>query len=233
MDILYTLKCGSNCDELTYSLRTLRNIPHERVFIVGDCPDNIRKDKVVHIPTVQTGTKWKNSMHNFRTACTDNRLSEDFILMNDDFFILRPITEKDLLVRWGTMQAVHDLYFKKHGKETNWMRGMRETAELLKKRGISDPVCYDLHTPMILNKRKFLQLFELDGVKDIDVLHARSLYGNLYGVGGTYMDDVKYLAEGDFDPKKYDKFVSCSNVGFLKMKDFLAGKFNTKSEYEI
>lgn len=201
--------------------------------MVGDCPDNIRKDKIVHIPTEQTGTKWRNSIHNLRTACADERLSDDFILMNDDFFILRPIKEKDLKVHWGTMQSVHDMYSKKHGKETRWCKGMRETAELLKKRGFEEPKCYDLHTPMVLNKRHFLGIFELEGVNDIDVLHARSLYGNLYGVPGTYMDDVKYLADSSFNQKKYDKFLSCSNVGFLKIKDFLGSKFPNKSEYEV
>lgn len=232
MDIVYTLKCGSNCDELTYSLRSLCNLPHERVFLVGGCPGNICKDKVIYIPTEQKGTKWKNSMHNLRTVCADQRLSDDFILMNDDFFILQPVTVQDLNVYWGTMESVHELYQKKHGYETNWCKGMRETAELLKKHGISEPLCYDLHTPMVLNKRKFLSLFDIDGVKDIEVLHARSLYGNLYGVGGTYQEDVKVLAGGEFDQGKYDKFLSCSNVGFLKIKDFLAGKFNARSKYE-
>lgn len=232
MDILYTLKCGSNCDELTYSLRSLCNLPHDKVFIVGDIPANIRKDKVIYIHTEQTGTKWRNAINNIKTACADSRLSDDFVLFNDDFFVMQPITVQDLNVHWGTVQSVYDIYYKRNAGQTNWCKGMKQTQELMQKCGIEAPLCYDLHTPMVFNKHKFLQMFDIEGVADIDVLHARSLYGNLYGVGGAYMYDVKYQG-GDFEPKKYEKFLSCSNAGFSKIKNFLDGKFKNKSEYEV
>ena len=110
MDILYTLKQCDQCDELIYSLRSLCNLPHDRVFLVGGCPKNIDKSKVVYIPTEQKGTKWRNSTNNVKTACKDPRLSDDFILMNDDFFVLKPINDpaKELNLQQGTIQIVRD-----------------------------------------------------------------------------------------------------------------------------
>ena len=43
MDIVYLVKNSRTNDELTYSLRTLVNVPHDKVFLVGGCPDNIKK----------------------------------------------------------------------------------------------------------------------------------------------------------------------------------------------
>lgn len=57
MDIVYLVKeCRIN-EELTYSLRSLVNLPHDKVFLVGGCPTNIDKTKITHIPTLQGNNK--------------------------------------------------------------------------------------------------------------------------------------------------------------------------------
>lgn len=61
MDIVYVLKPCTHNDELTLSIRTLQNIPHDKVFIVGGAQRNINKDKVVFIETKQNLSKWQNS----------------------------------------------------------------------------------------------------------------------------------------------------------------------------
>lgn len=49
MDILYLCRPGENL-ELRYSLRSLRNVPHGRVWIFGDCPDWVTNVNLVHQP---------------------------------------------------------------------------------------------------------------------------------------------------------------------------------------
>ena len=233
MDIVYSLKICSNCDELTYSLRSLRNVPHDKVFIVGGCPDNIRKEKIIHIPTEQTGTKWVNAKNNVKRACIDERLSDDFIYMNDDFFFMQPIAEpvKELNLYWDTMSAVYDIYFKRCAGETNWCKGMKQTRELLIKQGFTDPLCYDLHTPIIFNKTKFLKMFEeIAGLDDIPVLHWRSVYGNLYAQNASKTSDVKVRTANDI--KIGGKLLSCSDGGFAALRQILSKLFSQKSEYE-
>lgn len=234
MDILYTLKQCDQCDELIYSLRSLSNVPHDKVFLVGGCPSWVDKSKVIHIPTEQKGTKWHNSTNNVKAACLDARLSDDFILMNDDFFILKPIQDpaKEFNLQQGTIKSVYAYYFGRNAGQTNWCKGMRETGELMQKQGILEPLSYDLHTPMVFNKNKFLQMFDIAGVNDIAVLHWRSLYGNLFLPNAEYMKDIKYRTNEAFDESKYDKFISCSNAGFLQIRQFLSNKFPNRSIYE-
>lgn len=235
MDVLYLMANIGNGAELKYSLRTLVNLPHERVFISGGCPACIDKSKVVHIPTKQEGTKYENSSNNLKAACRDPRLSEDFILMNDDFFITQPITDpvQELSLNRGKLDDVFQFYFNKFAGSSGWAKGMRDTGNWLKKRGISEPLCYELHIPMIMNKRKVLDMFALNGVENLPIFHKRSAYGNIYHIGGEKIKDVKVTSSSIFKPEKVGKFLSCDDVSFPEVKTFLDLKYSAKSEYEI
>ncbi len=230
MDIVYIVKPGRVNDELTFSLRSLKNIPHGKVFIVGGCPANINKKNVCHIPTEQTATKWQNSTRNLLVACKDRQISKDFILFNDDFFILRPIQEQDLLLDRGPLIEVYNEYVGKY-TDNEYIRGMRQTAELLKNLGIDNPISFELHIPMILNKNKVLKMFDLPGVKDIKVLHKRTLYGNLYLSGTQTVQDVKCY--NHFNAHKPRTFLSSIDTFFEPLRYWLIGQFPNKCPYEI
>lgn len=233
MDILYTLKNNYSGEELRYSLRSLENIPHDRVFFVGGCP-KWAKD-IIHIPTNQTGTKYKNTTHNIQTACYNSELSEDFILMNDDFFILDTIKNptKELNLYMGTVQSYIDKLKKRHPTGSAYIKGMEQTKEFLQGLGVLDPLSYELHIPFVLNKNKFLKMFELLGVKDIPCFHKRTVYGNLHLKVGTDTQDVKIFFNSSFVPNKLGKFISCDDMGFCLLHNFLLNKFPKKSIYEI
>lgn len=234
MDILYTLAENYDGEELRYSLRSLENIPHNNVFIVGGCPRWVKN--VNYIPTNQTGTKYKNTTANLAAACKDTRLSDDFIYFNDDFFILQPIKDpaEELNLYNGTCAHQIDLYRKNYQELKPYARGAVETCEFLRGLGIADPKCYELHIPFIFNKEKFLQMLELPEFNTINGLHAhkRTLYGNLHLTGGKHTLDVKFFLRDFFDARKYDKFLSCDDTGFSRVKPFLLSKFNKKSKYE-
>lgn len=235
MDVLYTIKDGREFnEELIYSLRSLINIPHDRVFIVGGFPSDIKKSEIIHIPTEQKSTKWRNSTSNLKTAILDDRLSDDFIYMNDDFFILKPISEpvKELNLHFGTMAAYYDRLAKKHA-ETPYMRGMLETSNLLINLGIKEPLSYELHIPFVFNKKHLKQMFSIKGIDNINVLHKRSLYGNLYLKNSKFHSDVKIHTDKEFDTNKCDKFLSTNDLSFIKIRPFLEAQFNKKSKYEI
>ena len=216
-------------------MRSLKNLPHDRVFFVGGCANSVKRENVFYIPNKQDKGKWRNSTANVKLACSDDRLSDDFILMNDDFFILREVKDpiEELNLHRGSIKNVYDYYAKKYSNETEWSKGMRLTEEVIKAQGIKEPLCYELHIPMVINKKKFLDIFNIKGLETINCLHKRSLYGNLYLKGSKYAEDVKVLNSGGFDPGKYRKFLSCSDSGFKKVKDFLSSKFAEKSVYEV
>ena len=234
MDIVYSLKNASSNPELTYSLRSLINVKHDRVFLVGGCPSNINKKEVIHIPTVQSKIKWQNSTNNFKLACMDSRLSNDFILMNDDFFILKPIDPlTDLNLHRGTIKKVYTYYVELMKREGQWTRGMRETSTILKMHGIENPLSYELHIPMLVNKMKYLKLFEIVGKDITPYIQPRSLYGNLYYKNSSYIDDVKLLTGKPFDELNLGKFLSCSDATFKRINSFLDKTFKTKCKYEL
>lgn len=233
MDIVYTLSNKYDGEELRYSLRSLENIPHDKVFLVGGCPKWAKN--IIHIPTSQTGTKYKNTTNNLKSACNDPRVSSNFIFMNDDFFILGPIKSptKELNLHNGTVQSVLDIKLKKYKDGTPYFRGMAQTKEFLQGLGIADPLSYELHIPFIFNKKKVLKMYELPGVEKIPCFHKRTVYGNLYLNGGEYIKDVKFFMYDGFLPKKLGKFISCDDMGFYNLSNFLITKFTKKSIYEV
>lgn len=232
MDIIYPYIKGD--DEIIYSLRSLVNLPHDKVFIVGEKPEGIDLKKVCYIPFAQTKTKYKNTTEIVKMMCNNSAVSEDFILMNDDFFILKEIKNpaEELNLYRGNAFNVYEHYIQKYG-ENGYSKGMLETAKLLQDLGINEPLCYELHTPFIFNKSKFLNMFDIKGVADILALHKRSLYGNLYLKGGTSMKDVKIFAFSDTNIDAGQKFVSCSDTAWANLKIYLQNLFNSKSKYEV
>lgn len=232
MDIVYSLSSKYEGDELRYSLRSLENVPHDKVYFVGGCPK--WATNIFHIPTMQNGTKWQNVPRNLVTVCKDPRISENFIYFNDDFFVLDKVKNpaKELNLYNGTVQRVLDRLNKKHPFPTPYMRGMAQTQSLLKELGKSEPLSYELHIPCVFNKDNFVKMFDIEGVTKIDVLHYRSLYGNLYLTGGKDARDVK-IWPGSQSNGSAGQFISCSNNGFACIKEFLVQKFPKKSHYEL
>lgn len=235
MDIVYLYK-NSGRDEIIYSLRSLENIPHDKVFIVGDCHKYINKEKVIYIPAENNGSKYHNTTANLKLACQDERLSDDFILMNDDFFILKPIKEpkEELNFHKGTIDKVVERLLGRYSQGSEYIRGMAQTGELLKKIGIEDPLCYELHIPFVLNKHNFLQMFKdfADDIAKIKCFHKRSFYGNLYYKDSKFMTDIKTDGVKNLFPQKEQKFISSSDFSFDTMKFFLKDLLSKKSIYE-
>ena len=234
MDIVYPLRNCNICEELVYSLRSLENLPHDKIFFVGGFPNNIRRDNITYIPRAQTSTKWENSTENIKTACLDSRVSDNFVLMNDDFFILKPLqnVEKELCFNLGTVEEVYRKYHNRGMSQTAYVKGMEETKQFLKDLGISEPICFELHIPMIFNKQKFLDIFKLPNIDKISVLHWRTVYGNLYQKSSVQREDVKVLIKDVFTESK-DKFLSSGDATWGKVKPFLKSLFPNKSVHEF
>lgn len=232
-DILYPYQKG-DC-EMKYSLRSLENLPHGKVFIYGDLPENISAKKVHYIPFEHSGTKYKNTTAIMELAARNEEISDDFILMNDDFFVMQKIINPDeeLNLYRGDALEVYKDYTDRYGKEANYAKGMLETIKFMQSLGIERPLSYELHTPMIFNKRKFLDMLNIKGVRDILALHKRSLYGNLYKQGGVAMEDVKIFTINPYTPPPDKKFISCSDTAWANLREYMQKFFNKKSIYEV
>lgn len=173
MDIVYILGNGSlaNNEEIRYSLRSAQKymLDLDKVFVVGECPDFLTN--IIHIPADDPFKKpWQNALNKIKKACQHSDLSSDFLLFNDDFFMLQPF--------FG--DSFPFLYIPNSDG------------------GNSGRFSYAIHCPIKLNKDLFLQmpLTPLDS-GDYSV---RSFYCNFFGVPGEPGRDVIMTRGGTAPP---------------------------------
>ena len=231
MDIVYIVRAGEVNEELRYSLRSLRNLPHRRVVIAGYIPKWVRN--VVSIPVNQNQvTKYANAEQNWQHAMNDHRVSDNFILFNDDFFVMQPLAGLPNLHR-GKLNDVIRYYEQINSGQ--YLQNMERTRDLLLEFGIEEPLSYALHVPMMMNKkrRKVLQATQLMFNESGLDIQMRTLYGNFYHLGGEYYDDVKANGLNDM-PDKSAVFLSSNDQTFMRGKigEYIKATFTEKSYYE-
>ena len=181
MDFVYICKPGDN-EELRYSIRSvLYSFPDANIWVVGGKPAWYSGN---YIPVDQKHHKYANAIYNLQAICDSDKISEEFILMNDDFFIIKKINKIDNFYN-GLLSIKIDRYTKITGSSM-YIKKLILTKNRLIEYGIEDPLDYELHIPMVMQKEK---------LKDIILKYPsclwRSMYGNIYNVGGSQMEDVK------------------------------------------
>lgn len=230
MDIVYFVRPSNYNDELKYSLRSLKNIPHGNVFMAGYMPGwtkNVKHIKAYHTP----GSSNSNTNRQLEAIANDNRVSEDFILMNDDFFIMSYMDEIPRLNR-GPIENVLAYY---EPADSMYYHGMLSTSEYIKTLGYKDVLCYELHVPMVMNKTNIREMFSQYRKLNpgLPQLHKRTLYGNMFNYGGESIEDVKvFNYDQQFD--KNSKFLSTTEGIWNKSEigKFIREQFQEKSKYE-
>lgn len=229
-DIVYVVRPGDDNEELRYSLRSVAaNMPHRNIVIAGYKPDWVKD--VRYIPVEQTGTKYQNAMANWVAAINDDYLSEDFILFNDDFYVMQPVEYLKTFHR-GRVQDVIRIYDHRGGP---YVTNMKRTAKLLNQLGVTEQFSYALHIPMFMNKTKYK--FLLGGIEaagyPLEGVQMRTLYGNFWRVGGEYHDDVK-VNKVDEIPDAGSVFLSSLDESFKGLVgELVRERFNKPCKYEV
>lgn len=227
-DLVVPVREGAVNEALRYALRSwAAHLPHRRVWLIGHRPRWAANVK--HIPTRQPGTKYANTTLAMRIACEHPEISDPFLWVNDDMFVMHSVEQMPVLHR-GPVRNV-EAYYEARSSGA-YLHGMRQTRDLLVKLGHEDPLSYELHVPMPVGKQGMLDALAVG--RDIPVLHKRTLYGNLAELGGSEIRDVKILHRR---PQGYDE----SSVFLSTMPDsFAAGavgiyirrSFRQASRYE-
>jgi hypothetical protein len=226
-DVLYILGRGSkqNDIELRLSLRSIeknaRNL--DRVFIVGNCPDWVQN--VIHIPEEDKCFPFSNHMRKVYKAI-EGGISENFLLMNDDFFMMKPFD-----VETYPYFIRKEMFNDKQGGLYRQM--LDNTVEILHKKGINNVLGYHCHVPIIYNSDNFLSLKRLWQRYERDSIgfSVRVVYGNLFVGSGIAIDDPKV-----FDDKMPEKIgasccISSHNNSINLLKD-IEKIFDKPSIYE-
>lgn len=230
-DVVYMLREGGPGDyeELRYSLRSLRNLPHGRVWIFGGRPPWVQG--VTHVEVQQGKIKHTNTGFVMGAIGRNTeRLSDEFYLFHDDYFIMEPIPEVGRMFRstwaeWLPSQSP--------------TRAQR-TQRLLKEFGKPSRLCYELHVPMIIEGAAYRDMIDsLESIKDGGVnllcqVQKRSLYGNWVNYGGERFVDPKIRIR-DRDKISFPgPYLSTSDTAFstYQVGVHLRSRFSDPSPYE-
>ena len=241
-DFVYILKENEINIELPYSLRSIEKYLSSyinKIFIVGYKPTWIKN--VEYIKTVQGSNKWKNSTNNVIQACKSNSISDNFILMNDDFFCCKeiPDLESSLNVCMGTVQNRIN-YCLKLENPNEWYKAFSKNKTLLEQLNI-EPEYYDfeIHSPIIINKLNFLEMINNPIVKEFlktdNIFLKRTVYKNMFkDVIPERVQDFKIKYKCDLEPNYNRNWISVydNSVGNYPVLDSFLKQFKDKSYFE-
>lgn len=227
MDVVYVNRDGGN-PELQYSLRTLVNVDHDRVWLFGGAPSWINEDTVLFKKRMQGGTPYSSTRGHIQAACGTAEVSDPFVLWNDDFFAMRHVGEVPVYHR-GLMEPLLEKYAS---MKTPWGKGLHETAALMKKRGmLTGALSYDVHLPLVVHKTEMREALRLAKSVHTDAVHLRTLYGAVANLGGIEHEDPKLLRRSDPFPR--GPWLSSSDDTFRStVEPVLRYLFPDKSPYE-
>lgn len=193
MDAVYLVKPGDWNEELRFSLRSLQqNMPYiGRVFIAGYCPTWVRGVETIDLEPLDD--KFENQFQSLRAACADGRVSDEFVLMNDDHFAV---------VRLDSLPAFHlgplGLLIKRLAKRGQtdsdmWFYGLKQTAAQMREWGYLNPNAYECHIPLLFNRQRLADHMDKATLRPFLWGAAYDAAGTLPGVLG---DNVKCAGLG-------------------------------------
>lgn len=235
MDVVWVCRNGPN-EELRYSIRSVvANMPHNDILVVGGKPDWYTGPFFpveTFINNRRSTNKYANVKNNLQQLVDSLQVSNEFIFMNDDFYIMQPLDR---------LQYYHNgLFddklktFKLYAPNASYVKMLQRTKSVLDGLGIKDPLDYTLHIPMLYHKNKLAQVLPYDG-------STRTLYGNVHKIGGRQIEDVKVhpKRQSPHAPEPFDymnnetPFLSTADTMFHTVKKNLLGKvFTQPSKYE-
>ena len=208
LDVVYFISAYPRLDAL-YSIRSVaENLEFNKLWIYGGKPGGIRPDHYECRRWQVGATKWDRVRNMYREVCENDEITEDFILFHDDFFVLKPVDSLEPEYCATLKKLAETIESRYSGEKTEYTALLRRTSDVLLRGGYSTK-SYELHKPFIFNREKMLKI-----LKDYPKEHCiRSIYANVYGIGGKSAQDVKISRNNDeyLGIVKNSDFISTSN----------------------
>jgi hypothetical protein len=222
MDVVYPYKRTADEFELRYSLRSLVNLPHARTVIGGDKP-RIVSDQVYWAGAIPHHDRFASSTINIVAAVEQCGIDGEFIVMNDDMFILEPWSVRH--EHRGTI----DEYLASETAKGGYRRRAEHTRDILRAHGVAEPLFFGLHTPTVYDASKILDLVsQFKGERYL----LRTLYHNLFPAPATYREDVKVRQWGTRDLPADVMSVSDMCAFDPRFRAWIHARFPEPSSYE-
>ncbi len=189
VDIVYAFH-GENTRDLALSVRLARkNLKNlGRIFVVGGNPLGV--EGIEHIPFADpnVANREGNITRKCLLACHLSRISDPFIFMSDDQFIIKGADAAKMPLR-------HKGSLEKHRVETKYGHKTRNTLLELNRLGLGN-LNFNTHWPVPVHKQQYIEAL---GLVPWDTenggLLCRSIYGNYaFGSNSEFCVDAKELA---------------------------------------
>lgn len=220
MNFVYACRSGEN-EELRYSIRSVKYFyPDSNIWVVGGRP---RWYLGNYVEVNQDKNKHTNVLNNLLAICDSDKIPNGFVYMNDDFFILDQNNQINFYYD-GTLEEKIKRYSETRGLNS-YTKQLVNTKTKLNKLGFNFPLNYEMHTPMPIEKHKLKKCLKYK----TSVLW-RSMYGNMFNVGGIMMDDVKI-----YNNIKHNKGFTSTSEGLsfnILLNSGLLDQLNTPSPHE-
>lgn len=200
-----------------------------RVFIMSATPPPEWTKNVEWIET-EDHPKWQSMHRKFIQMCQEKGLTSEVYLMEDDYYILRKIKFLPNY-SYGTIAAAQE----RRGilPNDNWLKSLLYTRDVLVKAGVKDPINYETHIPIVINRKKAPVWLD-----EGEPIRWHTAYGNLVKTRET--------RDCAFDVKAMDNealvallrlnttFLSSIETTFVtdRVKEALNYLFPEKSKYE-
>lgn len=218
MDYVYLCRDGEN-EELRYSIRSVvSNGNPDNIWVVGGRPDWYIGN---FLEVLQDKGKFENQVKSLKEVCNNSDISDDFVLMNDDFYILKPV--KEYKYYNGFLEDKIGTHIFQYGN-SSYARALKGARKQLQRMGVQEPLNYEVHMPMVLNKANLVQVLDLS-------LSPRSLYGNLFINDGINIEDVKIYKDSK-DIHLDNSLISTEDNSFNLIKNELDLLFPAPSIFE-
>lgn len=211
--MVYVVRHGDRNDELKMSLRSLGNLPHNRVFIAGHCPRWVKN--VTAIPVRSVSDKHTSIENNLRAALQHPELGHRCVFFNDDFYVMEPI-ESVPVMHGGSIEGYT-------GKGALKQRMFR-TRLLIDNMGQMPLLTYDgQHVPFPIVRDEVVEALG----RNFSSVLWRTWYGNMFSLGGRQVSDVK-SRDGTVIP---GPFMSSSQRSFPILRPYLEDTLPRSSPY--
>jgi len=204
---------------IKYAIRSaVENLEFRKLVIAGNIK-GIKPD--IYIKRKDLKDPIKSVANKLLAVANDKRVSKEFILMDDDIFIMEPYEEHHY--HKGLLRKNIRARIKKRIPPNDYWIAANNTLAVLGKKAID----YSVHAPFEMKKNNVLQLEKAHKISSGKYL-IRTLYGNIYNVGGIKTEGFKtrnFLRE--------TKILSTidKTEQLKEFKEFMGKRFK-KSKYE-
>jgi len=206
---------------LRFALRSLMNLPHHDVVVVGDLLPEWATG-IRNIVRDQDKNRYDDGQANVLTGLAHTDRDYAYIY-HDDFIVTRPVD-------W--IAPCHRGLLSDYRREGDYYRRAAVMRTYLVSQGVEHPQNFNMHLPFLVNTDTYLKIAEQTA--HLPPGFRQSAYGNLAGLKTRFVYDPKVVAAGA-RPRSAWPVWSMSDRSFKSgyVGREVQRRFRTPSRYEV